>query len=941
MRRSLVARTLLPVAAVALTGALVVPGCTILGVEPGAPRAVFAADWADRKDRRWIGERHWANRLQDWRLVDGGVECLEARPRFGVRTLHLLTHWLNPGGEGSFRSVVKIEAASGDRDGSAAGFLFGAGGDDVDFRISSQVHGTPAEDGGFLALVDGAGRATILDFETPVPGSGGQWAARTNHDLAAFTVPDGIVQKGEGFPGGRPAPVELELVGARFDGRRTLTLSVRDEDGIVLSTAEWLDPPEAAFDGAVALVSHRGPAGSQRGYRFEDWSLAGELVEADPGRSFGPIAFVHYTVDESEGTDDATLRMTAQSVPLGRFDTLVASLEIATRRRRFVQEASATFEPRGAVFRFRVDGLDARRSYPFRIRYVPLDPLGRPDATRTALYEGIIAARPTDDAMTIAVLNCQKSYTGDLRWNESGIWFPHAEVAENVALHDPDLLYFAGDQIYEGDLTPAIRQPPIDAALDYAHKWYRHGWSFGELTRRLPAVVVPDDHDVYHGNIWGNAGVALDGPEDLTKQDRGGYVMPPDFVLTVHNTQVSHLPPPQGASRLANGISTYHTTLDWGGGSFAILGDRMYKSPPAVLVPEGEVRNGWFRNPDFDPVTQSDVPGAVLLGEVQHDVLRRWGTTWREPVWFKACLSQSPFANVATIPEEATSGSIIPSLEVPEPGVYVQGDKRAADMDSNGWPRSGRDVAVSLLRAAGAFHLTGDQHLGSTLRYGVEQFDDAGYVLSSPAVANTWPRRWFPDPTERVDGGDQPQAAPGYTGRYRDGFGNAMTVLAVANPRSGEVEPKRLHDRAPGYGIARVDRAAGTLTFEAWPRHVDPSAPDAAPYLGWPVTVPLDGADGRTPLGWLPELTLDGPAIVEVVAEGPEPEVVYTRRVEDGVARLPIFDEEVSYAIRVARPGHVAGDAWPWERVGLRPSRAPADSRIAVDLDGGEPDGSR
>jgi len=424
----------------------------------------------------------------------------------------------------------------------------------------------------------------------------------------------------------------------------------------------------------------------------------------------------------------------------------------------------------------------------------------------------------------------------------------------------------------------------------------------------------------------------MDGPPGTTAQDRGGYVMSTDFVNTVHNTQVAHLPPPAGPERLEGGISTYHTTLEWGGGSFAILADRMYKSPPVILVPEGQVKNGWFTNPEFDPALEADVPGAVLLGESQHTMLEQWGTTWRTTTWFKACLSQTPFANVATIPQDATSGSVIPTLRVPNPGEYIDGDKRAADTDSNAWPQSGRNKAVSLLRAAGAFHLTGDQHLGSTLRYGVEHFDDAGYVLSSPAVANTWPRRWFPDPASRVDGGDLPAGAPGYTGRYRDGFGNAMTVLAVANPRANGVEPVRLHSRAPGYGIVQVDRAAGTLVFEAWPRHVDPREPGATPFEGWPIEVPLDGADGRLPLGWLPDLEIVEPIIVQVVAEGAEPEVLYTLRVESGPVILPIYDEGRSYAIRVDRPGHVAGEPWAWERAGLRSSRATSESRLQIEL---------
>lgn len=933
--RALLSRSLpLALGALSLLGGLA--ACQLLAVEAPPQANAYRSDWSEHPDRVWIGRDHWANRLQDWRLESGGAVCVEARPRFGLRTLHLLTHWLDADGEGSFRAKVRIGADAGDRAGSAAGFLLGAGGDAVDHRLTSQVHGSPAEDGGYLLLVDGEGRLSVHDFEQPVDG-GGLWSMKTNHGLEALAAVEGVRYQGDGFGAGGPRPIELDVTGAWFDGRRTVTASVRDASSeVVLSTATWGDVPPSLFDGAVALVSHRGPAGSERGYRFEDWSLDGELVGADETRGFGPLAFVHYAVDETGGPGGARLELTAQSVPLGAADTLVASLELADESGEFTQAATAPFVRGSATFHFTVDGVDASRDTPFRVRYVPrrITAAGEGQANpgATAVYEGIVAARPADDAMTIAVVNCQKSFTGDLRWNESGLWFPHAKVAQHVAAQEPHLLYFAGDQIYEGDLTPAITRPIDDALLDYLHKWYRHGWSFGELTRRLPSVVVPDDHDVYHGNVWGNAGVRELDPGDLTVQDRGGYKMPPAFVNAVHRTQVEHLPAPRGEPTLGVGITTYHTTLNWGGGSFAVLADRMYKSPPAVVVPEGRVRNGWSLAPDFDPAAQADVPGAVLLGSSQLDMLADWGSSWPAGAWFKACLSQTPFANVATIPETANSGNVIPSLKVPAPGAYVSGDKRAADMDSNGWPQSGRDAAVRLLRAAGAFHLTGDQHLGSTLRYGVDDFDDAGFVLSSPAVANTWPRRWFPDPGKREPGGAVDPGAPGYTGRFFDGFGNRMTVLAVANPRSEGIEPTRLNDRAPGYGIARVDRAAGSVQLEAWPRHVDPTVEGARPYAGWPVRFSLSEADGRAPVGWLPDLRLAAPTVLQVVQEGEVPQVVYTRLLPAGPVRLPVFDGDASYTIRASLPAREGGDPWAWSRATLRPVSPGEGVELEVDL---------
>ena len=347
--------------------------------------------------------------------------------------------------------------------------------------------------------------------------------------------------------------------------------------------------------------------------------------------------------------------------------------------------------------------------------------------------------------MTIGVLSCQKSYTGGLRWNESGLWFPHADVARHVAVHEPDLLYFAGDQIYEGDLTPAVRAP-LEAALgDYLTKWYRHGWSFGELTRRLPTVVVTDDHDVYHGNIWGNAGRRED-VEGLSKQDRGGYVMPTEFVNAVHRTQVAHLPATHAAEPLEGGITPYHTVLQWGGGSFAILRTGCTSRRPPSWSPRVRCATAGPRPRASTPRRRRTWRARCCSGRISS----RCSTPGAAPR-DRTCGSvraspRPPSRTWRPSPQDATSGERDPELGRARAGRVRARDKRAADMDSNGWPQSGRDRAVRALRAAGAFHLAGDQHLGSTLRYGVDAFDDAGVVLASPAVANTWPRRWYPDP---------------------------------------------------------------------------------------------------------------------------------------------------------------------------------------------------
>ena len=180
---------------------------------------------------------------------------------------------------------------------------------------------------------------------------------------------------------------------------------------------------------------------------------------------------------------------------------------------------------------------------------------------------------------------------------------------------------------------------------------------------------------------------------------------------------------------------------------------------------------------------------------------------------------------------------VIPSLTIFPRGGYAADDHPAADTDSGGWPQSARKYAVRLISEADAIHLTGDQHLATLVQYGVDAFRDGAYVFTGPAVANTWPRRWMPK-----NGGDnRAPGAPRYTGDFRDGFGNLMTVLAVANPEDRRIEPRRLFDLSPGYGIVRVNPTTGQTVLEAWPRWSDPDD-SRQQYEGWPFTVLAPGS---------------------------------------------------------------------------------------------------
>jgi len=806
-----------------LPALLVCASCAV----PAETTAFQTSDQAS-PNRVWIGPEYWANRLQDWRLHDGELQCVEASPRLPLRTLMMLTQEVVTGDGDLFLQVHTgpIAAATKEADDSEqasgwSGFLIGAGGDHVDYRLSAQVHHRPATDGGLLVTTDTRGNIRVFDNGVPAS-AGGAWSV------------GGALKHGE-LPllaESEPKPIEVDAQSrvrlmayvevAESKAQLTITTMVPNSYQLLASLVIE-DLPLHQVDGLIGLVSHLAPEGSEMGFAFTDFSSNGTLLRHKPERSFGPVLATQYTAAEG------VLKLSAQMGPLGEHDNQQAELWIQEEGKEWTKRAVAQLERPESMFLFRVTDWDQQRSANYDVRYQLRDG----DQDRWHAWPGHIPSEPdsTQQEVVVASLNCVKHYVGNLQWNGNSIWFPHDETARHVAAQNPDLLFFAGDQLYEGDLDPVDARNLEKLQLDYLYKWSRWCWSFRELTANRPTITIPDDHDVYQGNLWGAGGrrAQADKSRGLTAQDSGGYVHPAPFVNMVHRTQTAHLPDAPDPEPCEQGISVYSTTFRYAGIDFAVVADRQWKDSASDVVPDGQVKNGWFQAPDFDP-RDADVPGAQLLGPRQEAMLATWSKRRDDSTWTKVLLSQTPFVNVATIPDKAAGGGVLPSLPIPEPGEYPEGYRFAADTDSGGWPQTPRNRAVSYLRDANALHLAGDQHLGSLVQYGMESPRDGTFVFTAPAVANTWPRRWWP----AIPGANPEPGAPHYTGDFRDGFGNLMTVWAVANPVQSGLEPTALYDRMPGYGIVRFQRQAKTVVLECWPRWVDPTADDASQYPGWP-----------------------------------------------------------------------------------------------------------
>ena len=338
--------------------------------------------------------------------------------------------------------------------------------------------------------------------------------------------------------------------------------------------------------------------------------------------------------------------------------------------------------------------------------------------------------------------------------------------------------------------------------------------------------------------------------------------------------------------------------MKYAGISFAILEDRKFKSAPKPLLPKAKIHNGWMQNVNFDAAAYADVKGAVLLGDRQLKFLEYWSSDWSENTWMKVVLSQTIFANVATLPyADSHSDVIVPKLRILKKGDYPPDDVVVADFDSNAWPQTGRDKAVRAIRKSFAFHYAGDQHLGSMIQYGVDDFNDAGYAFCVPSISNVWPRRWCPE----VEGKKRKKGEPKYTGEYLDGFGNKITVHAISNPVFTGKKPVRLYDRATGYGIVRFNKNTRDVTVECWPRQANPKTDKQ--YDGWPVVINQGDNYLKNANLFLPEIKVSGMKnpVIQVKNEKSN-EIVYTLRI-NGSNYLPKVLEEGLYTIVVGELG--------------------------------------
>ncbi len=184
------------------------------------------------------------------------------------------------------------------------------------------------------------------------------------------------------------------------------------------------------------------------------------------------VAFALYT------HDNGVLKISGQCFPLLPTEPKAVTLELQKEGKWVKVDKQSVVYPGWSVH-FRVEDWDNTRDVPYRLR------LGK-----VSQFEGLIRKNPTEkDVLVVASMSCNSPKDKER--------FTRTQFINNLKKQDPDLLFFAGDQNYVHD--------------EATFGWLQFGMQFRDLMKDRPTICILDDHDIGHGNLWGQGGAKSSG----------------------------------------------------------------------------------------------------------------------------------------------------------------------------------------------------------------------------------------------------------------------------------------------------------------------------------------------------------------------------------------------------------------------------------------------
>lgn len=742
-------------------------------------------NWDFEQNQAYLGYNFWSNSLLDWFVNDNRVNIrpFYNSPRTSVITSHYVAQ-----SKARLQFSVDLLLSDNLKDSLATiGIVLGLGDKNLPHRTNNVVHHTNSPGNSLVFGIRADHSFVIYDYKKA------EFIFEEQLDSAFFEDHDMSVK-----------------LHANFSKRKGFKIKLTTYSGLKKS---FRIPIKTIPLGSIGLFANSKNTYKVVGY-IDNMAIWGKALQRQTNRAvIGPILSSLYTV-----TTDS-LFLSAQLMPflISDADKIMLTL-IDANNNKYNINPLVNQEAKQALFRIPLPQL-TNNSFKYKITY------SGKQTPNEFTYSGTIKLKNDKPEQTIMALTCNgyPFYKNDL--NYSTIHYPYEQISKAYKDFKPDVLTFLGDQIYESRPHP----PFIDAdfiAVDYLYKWYLWCYMFREITANTPTIVLTDDHDVFQGNLWGNNNTSIKKDSlipdyygaqnnDTWLQDLGGYIYGNDFVNMIFKTQTAHLPYPYNPAQ-TNGLNNYYTSYDFGQLSFLILEDKKFKSPPTALNLKSF--NGFALNKS-SPIINYEAKNLKLLGDNQLKMIANWRNN---TIKTKIVLTQSAFASLTTTPHDFNT--LNDKLAKKDSLAQIV----SPDMDTNGWPKVGRDKALSAFNDSSVLFLSGDQHLAAV----VQLFDTSNTpytFFSVPSIANTWPRVWSPK-----NGGLENQL-----GFFTDAFGNKLNVKAVVNPDNNVAEPIEINSRMPGFGIIKINTQENKAKLYAYPLNYDLQPQVKTAYKGFPIHVKL------------------------------------------------------------------------------------------------------
>ena len=632
----------------------------------------FESRWAQTPQRVWVGPEYWANRLQDWRIHEGRLECINNSR--SLRTVHVLTRYLNRK-DGAFTMSLQTGtlSESARRTDAWAGFLLGAGSLEDDYRMRALIHQAHGRQGGLIAGINGKGEIAVID----------------NEDRRK---PLSLQRDRQFHPSGIPeSGINLHLLAIPSGKAYRLTLWARNHTSGETIDSAYIDGiGKERLQGNLALAAHIEDTSHKTSFWFKKWKMEGAKIQKSDRRQFGPVLGARYTISQG------TLRMTAQMPPLSKENLKKVKLEIREKGTDEWQVAGrAGIHTPGWMATFQIGDWNSRKAWDYRMSY-PLRESPEPH-----YMKGTIMKEPGKGSLVMAGMSGIKSmqhpigetchFTGD------SIGFPHQRILSNILKHQPDILAYTGNQVHKNLPTSVKSDSSDDLYLDYLYKWYLFCWAHGALTRNIPTIMLPGQRDLYRRPLQ-VADKQRTGQTALASHHR-----PASFINMVQKSQTGHLPVPYDPAPNRWGIPAFYTNLQYGGLDLAI------------------VETNKFREKDSNqtPKPQKATTGRTgALGQRQLYFLKDWTHSWKG-AHIKAVISQSSITDQKILP--ASSGK----------GFASEGKTPAMSAQEN-QPDPEWKEALEIIRMAHALMITSGQSAAYAIHQGIHQKGDAGFEFGIP-----------------------------------------------------------------------------------------------------------------------------------------------------------------------------------------------------------------